>query len=96
LTSKSPAYGGFQLRRTWRQPLERAPDRAKWVYLLLIADDANELGAHSGLSGHLWVDLGEKWPIEVVKEDSVLRPYEAGALTDSQLIASLPPPHQSR
>jgi hypothetical protein len=96
LTSKSPAYGGYQLCRTWRQPLEQAPDRAKWVYLLLVADDANELGAHSGLSGHLGIDLGEKWPIEVVKEDTVLRPYQAAALADSQLIASLTPAHQSR
>jgi hypothetical protein len=64
--------------------------------LLFVADDADQLGAHCGLGGDLWIDLEEKWPIEVMKANTVLRPYQAAALAGSRRIAPFTPAHHSR
>jgi hypothetical protein len=81
LSADAARHGGRRLRRAWREPLDGAPDGAKWVYVLQVAEGANLLGAFAGLSGRLWVVLKEKWPLEVVVEGKPLPPYQAAAVT---------------
>ncbi|MFE9694565.1 hypothetical protein [Micromonospora sp. NPDC005806] len=79
-----PAYamreGAQRLHRAWRDPLDGAPDGATWVYVVRVAEGADELKTFSGLTAVLWTDLREKWPLEVVAEDAALAPYQAAAL----------------
>ncbi|MGI5498753.1 hypothetical protein [Lentzea sp. CA-135723] len=89
LSTDAPRHGGHRLRRAWREPLDGAPDLAKWVYVLQTSESANLLGAFSGLSGRLWVVLKEKWPLEVVVEGRLLPPYQAAAVTVAPPIWSL-------
>ncbi|GLY47465.1 hypothetical protein [Lentzea sp. NBRC 102530] len=89
LSADAARHGGHRLRRAWREPLEGAPDVAKWVYVLQTNPAANLLGAFSGLSGRLWVVLKEKWPLEVVVEGRPLPPYQAAAVTVAPQVWSL-------
>jgi hypothetical protein len=89
LSADAARHGGRRLRRAWREPLDGAPDVAKWVYVLQAHEGANLLGAFSGLSGRLWVVLQEKWPLEVVVEGRLLPPYQAAAVTVAPQIWSL-------
>ena len=89
LSADAARHGGRRLRRAWREPLDGAPDVAKWVYVLQASDGANLLGAFAGLSGRLWVVLQEKWPLEVVVEGRLLPPYQAAAVTVAPQIWSL-------
>ena len=89
LSADAARHGGRRLRRAWREPLDGAPDVAKWVYVLQAYENANLLGAFSGLSGRLWVVLQEKWPLEVVVEGRPLPPYQAAAVTVAPQIWSL-------
>jgi hypothetical protein len=81
LSADAARHGGRRLRRAWREPLDGAPDGAKWVYVLQTSENANLLGAFTALSGRLWVVLKEKWPLEVVVEGRLLPPYQAAAVT---------------
>ncbi|MBM7858885.1 hypothetical protein [Lentzea nigeriaca] len=89
LSADAARHGGRRLRRAWREPLDGAPDGAKWVYVLQTSDTANLLGAFAGLSGRLWVVLKEKWPLEVVVEGRPLPPYQAAAVTVAPQIWSV-------
>ncbi|MFS8097053.1 hypothetical protein LFM09_07910 [Lentzea alba] len=89
LSADAARHGGRRLRRVWREPLDGAPDGAKWVYVLQVAEGANLLGAFAGLSGRLWVVLKEKWPLEVVVEGKPLPPYQAAAVTVAPQIWSV-------
>ena len=89
LSADAARHGGRRLRRAWREPLEGAPDVAKWVYVLQAHENANLLGAFAGLSGRLWVVLQEKWPLEVVVEGRLLPPYQAAAVTVAPQVWSL-------
>lgn len=89
LSADAARHGGRRLRRAWREPLDGAPDVAKWVYVLQAHEGANLLGAFAGLSGRLWVVLQEKWPLEVVVEGRLLPPYQAAAVTVAPQIWSL-------
>ena len=81
LAANAARVGGRRLRRAWREPLAGAPDGAKWVYVLQVADNADQLRAFASLSGQLWVALQEKWPVEVVVEGKPLPAYQAAAVT---------------
>ncbi|MEU3646030.1 hypothetical protein AB0E59_21780 [Lentzea sp. NPDC034063] len=81
LTADAALHRVHRVRRAWREPLDGAPDGAKWVYVLQTGADVNPLGVCSGLSGRLWVVLKEKWPLEVVVEGRALPPYQAAAVT---------------
>ncbi|KJK46739.1 hypothetical protein UK23_22675 [Lentzea aerocolonigenes] len=89
LSADAARHGGRRLRRVWREPLEGAPDTAKWVYVLQVAEGANLLGAFAGLSGRLWVVLKETWPLEVLVEGKPLPPYQAAAVTVAPQIWSV-------
>ncbi|HEX7307779.1 hypothetical protein [Lentzea sp.] len=89
LSADAARHGGRRLRRAWREPLDGAPDTAKWVYVLQTSAGADPLGAFAGLSGRLWVVLKEKWPLEVVVEGRMLPPYQAAAVTVAPVVWSL-------
>lgn len=80
LAGNAARHGGLLLRRAWREPLDGAPDKAKWVYALQVAEGANVLGAFSGLSARLWVELREKWALEVF-DGGPLSPYQAALVS---------------
>jgi hypothetical protein len=89
LMDEAPRHHGRRLRRTWRTPLNGAPDNTPtWVYVLQIAPPGNELRAFSAMASRLWVTLHEKWPVEVVTEGKLLPPYQAAALTAAHQIWS--------
>ncbi|NKE56560.1 hypothetical protein FXN61_06825 [Lentzea sp. PSKA42] len=89
LTADAARHGVRRVRRAWREPLEGAPDGAKWVYVLQTDGNADLLGVFSGLSSRLWVVLQEKWPLEVVVEGRPLPPYQAAAVTVAPQIWSV-------
>jgi hypothetical protein len=80
LASRVPGHGGVRLLRTWREPLNGSHGGATWVYLPVVGPDADELGAYSGLSAQLWVQLREKWQVEPVTDGRPLPPYLAAAV----------------
>ncbi|MEU5940099.1 hypothetical protein ABZ807_13080 [Micromonospora sp. NPDC047548] len=80
LSTEAPRRGGHSLYRAWRDPFDGAPDGATWVYVLRVAEGADELKAYSGLTARLWTDLREKWPLEVVADGESLTAYQAAAL----------------
>ncbi|MFD4669306.1 hypothetical protein ACFWNN_06175 [Lentzea sp. NPDC058450] len=88
LSTDAARHGGHRLRRAWREPLDGAPDLAKWVYVLQTSPNANLLGAFSGLSARLWVALKEKWPLEAVADGRSLPPYQSAAMTAATTIWS--------
>jgi hypothetical protein len=88
LSADAPRHGGRRLRRTWREPLEGAPDGPTWVYVLQVPNGADELSAYAGLTSRLWVVLHEKWQLEVVVEGRQLPPYQAAALTVAPVVWS--------
>ncbi|MGX7824264.1 hypothetical protein ACTG9Q_04160 [Actinokineospora sp. 24-640] len=81
LSAAAPRQGARRLRRAWRQPLPGAPGGATWLYVAQVAVGTDELRAYAGLTSTLWIDLREKWQIEVVVEGKLLPPYQAAALT---------------
>ncbi|GGU18060.1 hypothetical protein [Lentzea flava] len=89
LAADAARHGGRRLHRAWREPLDGAPDGAKWVYVLETSETANVLGAFAGLSARLWVALREKWPLEVVVEGRQLPPYQTAALASARQIWSV-------
>ncbi|MGR6322678.1 hypothetical protein Q2K19_12160 [Micromonospora soli] len=80
LSAEAPRHGGQRLRRAWRDSFDGAPNGPTWVYVLPVAEGTDELKAHSGLTSSLWTSLQEKWPVEVVAEDTVPPAYQAAAL----------------
>lgn len=81
LSAAAPRQGARRLRRAWRQPLPGAPGGATWLYVAQVGVGVDELRAYAGLTSTLWIDLREKWQIEVVVEGKLLPPYQAAALT---------------
>ena len=73
-------HGGLRLHRTWREPLDGARDGATWTYVLEVGQETDVLSARSGLASRLWVELEQRWPVEVVTEGTDLPPYQAAAL----------------
>jgi hypothetical protein len=88
LSARAAREGAQRLHRAWRDPIDGAPDGAAWIYLLRVAEGTDELKTLSGLTSGLWIDLREKWPLEVVAEDAVLTPYQAAALAAAQVVWS--------
>ncbi len=80
LSAEAPAWRGRSLHRSWRAPLDGAPDAGAWTYVLRVAEGTDELAAFSGVTSRLWVSLKQKWPVEVIAEDSARGPYQAAAL----------------
>ncbi|MFC3505296.1 hypothetical protein ACFOOK_30640 [Micromonospora krabiensis] len=80
LSAEAPLHGGRVLRRAWREPVVGARGGPTWVYVVRVADGADELKAYSGLMSRLWSALRERWPLEVVAEGRPLPPYQAAAL----------------
>ena len=80
LSAEAPAWRGRSLHRAWRAPLDGAPDAGAWTYVLRVAEGTDELAAFSGVTSRIWVSLKQKWPVEVIAEDSARGPYQAAAL----------------
>ncbi|GAB1513272.1 hypothetical protein [Actinophytocola sp. KF-1] len=80
LAAEASAHGGVRLHRVWRMPLEGAQDGATWVYVLEVAPEADVLSARGALASRLWVELEQRWLVEVVTEGAALPPYQAAAL----------------
>lgn len=87
LSAHTARDGAQRLHRAWRDPLDGAPDGETWLYVVRVAEGTDELKTFSGLTAVLWTDLREKWPLEVVAEDSPLTPYQAAAMAASVRIA---------
>ena len=88
LSAEAPAHRGVRLVRAWREPLPGAQDGATWTYVLEVAQGSDELLARAGLVSRLWVELGERWLVEVVVRDGDLPPYQAAALAEGREIWS--------
>ncbi|MEU8181336.1 hypothetical protein AB0B85_00280 [Micromonospora sp. NPDC049044] len=86
LSVQAPRHHGRSLHRAWRTPLDGAPDAAAWTYVLLVAEDADELSVHSGVMSTLWVELRQKWPVAVTAADSPRTPYQEAALAAARPI----------
>ena len=80
LAAEATAHGGRVLHRAWREPLDGARDGATWTYVLTVGPEADVLSARSGLASRLWVELAQRWLVEVVTEGADLPPYQAAAL----------------
>ena len=80
LAAEAASHGGRHLHRTWRSPMEGAQDGATWVYVLEVAPETDVLSARSGLASRLWVELEQRWLVEVVAEGGDLPPYQEAAL----------------
>ncbi|WP_203696346.1 hypothetical protein [Catellatospora coxensis] len=79
LSAETERHRALGLYRAWREPLDGAPDGATWVYVLRVAEDADELKTFSAVTSRLWTGLQEKWQVEVVAALPLLA-YQAAAL----------------
>jgi hypothetical protein len=80
LGQAAPAHGGRRLCRAWRAPLDGAQDGPAWTYVVAVGEETDVLSARAGLVCALWVELGQRWPVEVVTDGRDLPPYQAAAL----------------
>ncbi|WP_410813791.1 hypothetical protein [Micromonospora sp. 067-2] len=80
LAADAPRRHGRVLHRAWRAPLDGAPDAAAWSYVLQVAEGTDELSTYSGVMAQLWISLKQKWPVEVVADNSSRTPYQDAAL----------------
>ncbi|MGC4816885.1 hypothetical protein [Micromonospora sp. DT63] len=86
LSTDAPRRGGRSLHRVWRAPLDGAPDNAAWLYVLQVAEGADELATYSGVMAQLWTTLRQKWPVEVIADGSTRTPYHEAALAGAAAI----------
>ncbi|MGQ5264691.1 hypothetical protein ACTWLT_28470 [Micromonospora sp. ZYX-F-536] len=86
LSADAPRRHGRSLHRAWRAPLDGAPDGAAWSYVLRVAEGTDELAAYSGAMAQLWISLKQKWPLEVIADNSPRAPYQEAALAGSSAV----------
>lgn len=61
LSTEALRHNAGRVTRAWREPLDGVRDGATWVYMVEVAEGADELKVYSGLPSRLWIALKEKW-----------------------------------
>lgn len=82
LVAEASRHQVHSLHRAWRTP-RLQPSGGTWLHLAVVDDDGDELGAYAALSSRLGVTLRVAWPLEVVRGQDHLTPYQRDALASA-------------